>query len=181
MRHTRSFVTTAALALGLVFAVQAQPHNDRRGPVFHGPGPGHAGPVHGVHPHQPRPPHGHARPPHRPPHHAGGPGWGPQRPPHGAMPPPPGWRPPPPPPHGWRPPPPPPPPHAGYGHMPPYRWAPGVRVPHEYRTARYRVNNWRRHGLYAPPHGHYWVQHGADYLLVAVTTGIIASLIVGAH
>jgi Ni/Co efflux regulator RcnB len=39
------------------------------------------------------------------------------------------------------------------------------------------VSDWRGHHLTAPPRGHQWVQVGGDYVLVAVTTGIIAQLL----
>jgi Ni/Co efflux regulator RcnB len=39
------------------------------------------------------------------------------------------------------------------------------------------VNDWRGHHLSAPPRGYQWVQTGSDYVLVAITTGIIASLL----
>ncbi len=53
----------------------------------------------------------------------------------------------------------------------------GDRLPYEYRHRNYVVNDWRSHRLSAPPHGHYWVQSGADYLLVAIATGIIVQLV----
>jgi Ni/Co efflux regulator RcnB len=31
----------------------------------------------------------------------------------------------------------------------------------------------------APPRGYHWVQTGADYVLVAVATGIIANVLLG--
>ncbi|MRW93669.1 hypothetical protein GJ699_27110 [Duganella sp. FT80W] len=53
----------------------------------------------------------------------------------------------------------------------------GGRLPAEYRNRQYVVENWRDHHLNAPPRGYHWVQTGGDYVLVAITTGIIASLI----
>jgi Ni/Co efflux regulator RcnB len=53
----------------------------------------------------------------------------------------------------------------------------GERLPAEYRHKQYVVNDWRGHHLSAPPHGYHWVQTGADYVLVAVATGIIAQLL----
>lgn len=55
----------------------------------------------------------------------------------------------------------------------------GQRLPVEYRGRQYVVENWRAHGLKAPPRGHRWVQSGSDYLLIAVATGIIAQVLVG--
>lgn len=53
----------------------------------------------------------------------------------------------------------------------------GGRLPPEYRNRQYVVNDWRGHRLSAPPRGYQWVQTGSDYVLVAITTGIIASLL----
>lgn len=53
----------------------------------------------------------------------------------------------------------------------------GGRLPAEYRNRQYVVNDWRGHHLNAPPRGYQWVQTGSDYVLVAITTGIIASLL----
>lgn len=53
----------------------------------------------------------------------------------------------------------------------------GGRLPSEYRNRQYVVNDWRGHRLSAPPRGYQWVQTGSDYVLVAITTGIIASLL----
>ena len=65
----------------------------------------------------------------------------------------------------------------GRGVGPGYSWYRGDRVPYEYRTRHYVVDDWRGHHLYAPPRGYQWVQSGGDYLLVAVATGIIASIL----
>ncbi|MGV7206643.1 RcnB family protein [Oxalobacteraceae bacterium A2-2] len=53
----------------------------------------------------------------------------------------------------------------------------GGRLPAEYRGRQYVVDDWRAHHLSAPPRGYHWVQTGGDYVLVAITTGIIASLL----
>lgn len=58
-----------------------------------------------------------------------------------------------------------------------HNWHRGSRIPPAYRTRHYVVNDWRSHRLSAPPRGHYWVQNGADYLLVAIATGVIAQII----
>jgi len=60
---------------------------------------------------------------------------------------------------------------------PNHSWYRGDRLPYEYRTRHYVVDDWRSHHLYAPPRGYHWVQSGGDYLLVAVATGIIASIL----
>lgn len=53
----------------------------------------------------------------------------------------------------------------------------GRYIPREYRRPQYVVTNYRTHHLYAPPRGYHWVQVGGDYVLVAIATGLIASLI----
>ena len=53
----------------------------------------------------------------------------------------------------------------------------GGRLPAEYRNRQYVVDDWRGHHLSAPPRGYHWVQTGGDYVLVAITTGIIANLL----
>lgn len=53
----------------------------------------------------------------------------------------------------------------------------GKRLPAYYRGPVYVVNDWRGHRLAAPPRGYHWVQTGADYVLIAVATGIIAQIV----
>jgi len=55
----------------------------------------------------------------------------------------------------------------------------GERVPDEYRHRNYVVDNWRLHRLHAPPRGYQWISVGADYLLVAIATGVIAEVLSG--
>lgn len=81
--------------------------------------------------------------------------------------------------------------HPGHPHgMPPgqakrmgagpnHNWVKGSRVPPQYRSHQYVVNDWHGHGLKRPPRGYHWVQYGSDYLLVAIATGVIAQLIFG--
>jgi Ni/Co efflux regulator RcnB len=56
----------------------------------------------------------------------------------------------------------------------------GERLPPQYRSNQYVVNDWRGHHLSAPPRGYQWVQNGSDYVLAAVATGVIASVIANA-
>ncbi|MEG2880766.1 MAG: RcnB family protein, partial [Comamonas sp.] len=73
-----------------------------------------------------------------------------------------------------------PPPHAHggrHGAGPQHNWVRGSRIPPQYRTRHYVVNDWRGHHLSPPPRGYHWVQNGGDYLLVAIATGVIAQLI----
>jgi Ni/Co efflux regulator RcnB len=56
-------------------------------------------------------------------------------------------------------------------------WREGERLPPSYRSRSYVVDDWRGHHLRRPPAGYYWVQNGSDYLLVAIATGVIATII----
>lgn len=53
----------------------------------------------------------------------------------------------------------------------------GDRLPPQYRTYQYVVEDWRGHGLRQPPRGYRWVQSGGDYILVAIATGLILELL----
>ena len=53
----------------------------------------------------------------------------------------------------------------------------GGRMPMQYRSHQYVVEDWRSHNLSAPPRGYHWVQSGGDYVLVAIATGIILQLL----
>jgi Ni/Co efflux regulator RcnB len=55
----------------------------------------------------------------------------------------------------------------------------GQRLPPEYRDRQYVVDDWRGHHLRAPPRGYRWVQVGGDYVLVAISNGIILQLFLG--
>lgn len=59
------------------------------------------------------------------------------------------------------------------------RWNKGDRIPLEYRDRQYIVSDWRAHRLPPPPRGHYWIQSGGDYLLVAIATGVILEFLLG--
>lgn len=56
-------------------------------------------------------------------------------------------------------------------------WRKGERVPAAFRHHNFVVDNWRGHGLDAPPRGCQWVGVNGDYVLAAIGTGIIASVI----
>ena len=47
----------------------------------------------------------------------------------------------------------------------------------QYNGNYYVVNDWRSRRLHAPQYGHHWVQSGNDYALVAIATGIIATVL----
>ena len=55
-------------------------------------------------------------------------------------------------------------------------WRQGQRLPSNYRTRAYYVD-YRQHHLRQPPRGYQWVQADNNYVLVALTTGLIASII----
>lgn len=67
--------------------------------------------------------------------------------------------------------------HDGRGAGPHHEFYRGQRLAPEYRRHEYVVDNWRSHHLKAPPRGYHWVQTGPDYVLVAITTGIIAQIV----
>lgn len=69
--------------------------------------------------------------------------------------------------------------HDGRGAGPEHNWRKGNRVPPQYRSHHYVVNDWRGHRLSAPPRGYQWVQNGSDYLLIGIATGVIASMVLG--
>lgn len=59
-----------------------------------------------------------------------------------------------------------------------HRWARGQRVPTQYRSSRYVVTNYSQYHLRRPPRGYHWVRDdNGNYLLVAITSGIIADLL----
>lgn len=53
----------------------------------------------------------------------------------------------------------------------------GRPLPQQYRGAGYQVNDWQKHGLKAPPSGHRWMNVNGNYVLIAIATGVIASVI----
>lgn len=73
--------------------------------------------------------------------------------------------------------------HARLDHRPshrdvaPHRWKRGDRLPSSYRSSRYVVKDWHRHGLKRPDRGHEWVSVGRDFLLIATATGLIAQAV----
>lgn len=66
------------------------------------------------------------------------------------------------------------------GPIPHSDWHKGERLPAEYRDRNYVVDDWRGHGLSAPPRGYHWVGVNGDYVLAAVATGVIASVLMNA-
>lgn len=74
--------------------------------------------------------------------------------------------------------------HHWHGHHPGgdfawrgHRFAPGRPFPPGFYGPQYRVDDWQRRGLPEPPHGHRWSYIDGNYVLVAVATGVITSII----
>ena len=65
----------------------------------------------------------------------------------------------------------------GRGVGPDHRFYRGDRLPPGFRTRHYYVEDWRGHRLSAPPRGYRWVQVDADYVMIAVATGLIAQIV----
>lgn len=53
----------------------------------------------------------------------------------------------------------------------------GQRLPRQFRSQQFVVDDWRGHLLCPPPGGYQWVQTGTDYVLVAIATGVILQLL----
>lgn len=66
----------------------------------------------------------------------------------------------------------------GYGYRPytrSYSWRRGAYVPRAYRS--YYVQDPYYYGLRAPPRGHRWVYADGNFVLMALTSGLIAEVI----
>lgn len=66
----------------------------------------------------------------------------------------------------------------GRSHRDYRRWERGQRLDARYRGNGYYVSDWRRHGLRSPPRGYRWQRVNDQYVLAAVATGLIASVII---
>jgi Nickel/cobalt transporter regulator len=149
------------------------PNGSKPSGPSHGPSrPPSQGPGHPSNP--PRPPggpSGPSRPPGPPPSH------GPSRPPGGGPPPHGGGRPPGPPPNQWHPPRP---PGAGGGYVHYDQWRRGYRLPPSYWNRGIVIVNYGPYHLHPPPPGYQWRYIDGNYVLAAVATGIISSVIIAA-
>jgi Ni/Co efflux regulator RcnB len=56
------------------------------------------------------------------------------------------------------------------------RWGRGSRLPVSYWRS-HRYVDWRAHRLWAPPRGYNWVSVNGNYVLLAITTGLIADIV----
>lgn len=63
--------------------------------------------------------------------------------------------------------------------VPHQQWQRGRVVEPMYRSDRYWVTDWRARQLSAPPRDHRWLHINGDYVLVAIATGVITSIITG--
>ena len=61
------------------------------------------------------------------------------------------------------------------------RWERGQRLDARYRGNGYYVSDYRSRGLRAPPRGYRWQRVDDSYVLAAVATGLIASVIIANH
>jgi len=71
--------------------------------------------------------------------------------------------------------PPPPPP------MPHHDWRRGQPVPPQYLAPQYVVDDWRAYDLQPPPAGYRWLRVNGDFVLAAVATGVITSILLAPH
>ncbi|WP_340643877.1 RcnB family protein [Phenylobacterium sp.] len=72
----------------------------------------------------------------------------------------------------------------GYGqqrHHGGHAWRRGERLPSQYRSSNYYVNDYGRYGLRAPPRGHRWVRADNDYVLAAIATGLIVQVLANSN
>ncbi|WOD26907.1 RcnB family protein [Alloalcanivorax xenomutans] len=70
-------------------------------------------------------------------------------------------------------------PSHGGEHRPRHADWKGKLLPKRYREPRYVVKEYGRYGLPAPKPGHHWVKVDNDFLLTAIATGVIVSIIAG--
>jgi Ni/Co efflux regulator RcnB len=60
------------------------------------------------------------------------------------------------------------------------RWQRGQHLPQQFRSRDRYVSDWSRYRLRAPPRGYgYYRQDNGDFVLAAIATGLIASLVNG--
>lgn len=60
------------------------------------------------------------------------------------------------------------------------RWHRGGRIEHQDWDRGARID-YHEHHLHAPPPGYEWRQVGSNFILAAVATGVIASIIAAGH
>ena len=62
-----------------------------------------------------------------------------------------------------------------------HHWGRGQRLPASYYQDRGHYVDYRTYHLRRPPHGYQWVQVDNNYALVALTSGVIASIIAASN
>lgn len=67
--------------------------------------------------------------------------------------------------------------HNGRGAGPQHNYYKGGYVSREYRQRQYVVNDWHGHRLHEPPRGYQWVRTGPDYVLISISNGLIAQIV----
>lgn len=63
--------------------------------------------------------------------------------------------------------------------IPHQQWKRGHVVDPHYRNDRYWVTDWRARHLSPPPRDHRWLYVNGDYVLVAIASGVIVSILSG--
>jgi Ni/Co efflux regulator RcnB len=58
-------------------------------------------------------------------------------------------------------------------------WHKGQRIPAEYRHYNFVMDDWRSHGLKAPPRGQKWLGVNGDYVLVSTNNWTISNIVAG--
>ena len=61
------------------------------------------------------------------------------------------------------------------------KWSRGQRLPSDYYADRSRYVDYRANHLRRPPRGYQWVQADDNYALVALASGLIASIAIAHH
>lgn len=66
----------------------------------------------------------------------------------------------------------------GRGHG---RWERGHALPPEYRDRGHYVTDYRAYRLREPPRGYRWVRADDNFVLIAITTGLIADIVINSQ
>ena len=70
--------------------------------------------------------------------------------------------------------------HDNHGPQGQHNWRKGDRISRD-DWHRYQSVDWRRHHLRQPPRGYEWREVNGQYVMAAVATGLIASIIIANH
>jgi len=60
-------------------------------------------------------------------------------------------------------------------------WQRGHALPSQYRDRGHYVTDYRSYRLREPPRGYRWVRADNDFVLVAITTGLIADIVINSQ